>query len=164
MKPGASDRLVKEVHAMNTVDTVTILNRLIVTSKNGESALRSAADEAWHEELKQSLSEYASFFGKAALELQEEVRKIGGRPRGLGTFGNTLHRTWMHIRAKSSGQNEEVILDEVERDESEADALYDDAIRNWDTPPEVHALLERQAQEARRRHEAIHQLRARLIS
>ena len=149
---------------MNTVDTVTILNRLIVTSKNGESALASAADEAWHEELKQSLSEYSSFFGRAALELQEEVRKIGGRPRELGTFGNTLHRTWMHVRAKASGRNEHVILDEIEQDEAEADDLYADAIRNWDTPPEVHAMLERQAQEARRRHEQIHELRARLIS
>lgn len=149
---------------MNTVDTVTILNRLIVTSKNGESALRSAADEAWHEELKQSLSEYSQFFGQAARELQEEVRKMGGHPRGLGTFGNTLHRTWMHVRAKAMGQDEGVILDEVEQDESEADYMYADAIRNWDTPPDVHALLERQAAEARRRHDAIHELRARLMS
>ena len=149
---------------MNTVDTVTILNRLIITSKNGESALRSAADEAWHEELKQSLSEYASFFGKAAGELQEEVRKIGGRPRGLGTFDNTLHRTWMHIRAKASGRREDMILDDVEQDETEADLLFADAIEHWDTPPEVRAMLERQAGEARRRHEAIHELRARLMS
>lgn len=149
---------------MNTVDTVTILNRLIVTSKNGESALASAADEAWHEELKQSLSEYSAFFGQAARELQEQVRKIGGTPRELGTFGNTLHRTWMHIRAKALGRREDVILDDVEQDEFEADFMYADAIRNWDTPPEVHALLERQAGEARRRHDEIHALRARLVA
>lgn len=76
---------------MNTVDTVTILNHLILTSKNGESALRAAADEAWHEELKQSLLEYSRFFGEAARELQEAVRKVGGHPRGLGSFENTLH-------------------------------------------------------------------------
>jgi uncharacterized protein (TIGR02284 family) len=149
---------------MNTVDTVTILNRLIVTTKNGESALRSAADEAWHEELKQSLAEYSNFFGQAARELQEEVRRIGGRPRELGTFGNTLHRTWLHIHAKALGRDEHAILDDVEQDESEADFMYADAIRNWDTPPDVHALLERQAGEARRRHEAIQELRARLVS
>lgn len=148
---------------MNTVDTVTILNRLIVTSKNGESALRSAADEAWHEELKESLTEYSRFFGESARELQEAVRKAGGEPRELGTFGNTLHRTWMHIHAKVFGRDEDVILDEVERDEAEADFMYADALRNWETPPEIRALLERQANEARRRHEAIQELRARLL-
>ena len=148
---------------MNTVDTVTILNRLIITSKNGESALRSAADEAWHEELKQSLSEYSHFFGQAARELQDEVRRIGGHPPEIGTFGNTLHRTWMRIRSKALGRNEDAILGDVEQDESEADFLYADAIQNWDTPPEVLALLERQAGEARRRHEGIQELRARLM-
>lgn len=149
---------------MNTVDTVTILNRLIITSKNGEQALASAADEAWHEELKESLTEYSRFFGQAARDLQEMVRKMGGRPRGLGTFDNTLHRTWMHIRAKALGRREDVILDDVEQDEAEADLMFDDAVRNWDTPPEIHAMLERQAAEAHRRHEAIHELRARLVS
>lgn len=148
---------------MNTVDTVTILNRLIVTSKNGESALRAAADEAWHEELRQSLFEYSRFFGEAARELQEAVRKVGGHPRELGTFGNTLHRTWMHIHAKAAGRDEAKILDDVEQDESEADRMYADAMRGWDTPPEVKALIERQAGEARRRHEAIQELRARLV-
>ena len=102
---------------MNTVDTVTVLNRLILTSKNGESALRAAADEAWHEELKQSLLDYSRFFGTAARELQDAVRQAGGRPRGLGTFGNTLHRTWMHIHAKALGRDERAILDDVEQDD-----------------------------------------------
>lgn len=148
---------------MNTVDTVTILNRLIITSKNGESALRAAADEAWHEELKASLSEYSRFFGESARELQDAVRQVGGSPRGLGTFGNTLHRTWMHIHAKVLGRDEQVILDDVERDESEADLMYAEAMHDWDVPPEIHALIERQAAEARRRHEAIREIRARLV-
>lgn len=148
---------------MNTVDTVTILNRLIITSKNGERALRAAADEAWHEELKESLLDYSRFFGEAANELQEAVRKVGGRPRELGTFGNTLHRTWLHIHSKALGRDERAILDDAERDESEADRMYADAMRGWDTPPEVHALIERQAREARSRHEAIQELRARLL-
>lgn len=148
---------------MNTVDTVTVLNRLILTSKNGESALRAAADEAWHPELKQSLLEYSHFFGAAARELQDAVRQMGGHPRGLGTFGNTLHRTWLHLHAKALGRDEEAILDDVERDEAEAERMYADALEHWETPPEIHALLERQALEARRRHAQIDALRAQLL-
>lgn len=143
---------------MNTVDTITLLNRLIITSKNGESALRAAADEAWHEDLKATLLEYSQFFAEAASELQEAVRRVGGHPRELGTFDNTLHRTWMHIKAKALGRDESVILDEVERDEATADQLYAEAML-WETPPEVHALIERQAEGARQRHEALRTLR-----
>lgn len=143
---------------MNTVDTITLLNRLIITSKNGESALRAAADEAWHDELKATLLEYSHFFAKAASELQDAVRQVGGHPRELGTFDNTLHRTWMHIKAKALGRDESVILDDVEADEATADQIYAEAML-WDTPPEVHALIERQAEGARRRHEALRTLR-----
>lgn len=147
---------------MNPTDTITVLNRLILTSKNGESALRAAAEEAYHEELRASLFEYSRFFHDAALELQDAVRRVGGRPRGLGSFDNTLHRTWMHIKALAAGHDENVILDAVEQDETEADRMYADAM-TWDTPPEIHALIERQAVEARRRHASIHALRERLL-
>lgn len=148
---------------MNSVDTVTVLNRLIITSKNGEHALRAAAEEAWHAELKQALTSYSHFFAEAALELQEAVRKAGGNARGLGTFDNTVHRAWMHIHAKMYGRNENTILDDVERDEAEADLMYAEALHDWDVSPEVHALIERQAESARRHHAEIRELRARLV-
>lgn len=148
---------------MNPVDTLTLLNRLIVTAKNCESALRAAADEAYHEDLKESLMEYSLFFGETAHELQDAVRKCGGHPKEIGTFENTLHRTWLHIKAKALGRDEAVILDSVEEDEATADLVFADAL-NWDTPPEIHALLERQAAGAHRRHRTILQMRERLAA
>lgn len=148
---------------MNQVDTLTLLNRLIVTSKNGESALRAAADEAFHEDLRQSLMDYSRFFGEAAHELQDAVRKLGGHPKEIGTFDNTLHRTWMHIKAKALGRDESVILDSVEEDEATADLMFADAL-TWDTPPDVHALLERQAEGAHQRHIHIREMRGRLVA
>lgn len=146
---------------MSNIDTITLLNRLIVTSKDGESALRAAAEEAWHDDLKQSLLEYSRFFGEAATELMEAVRRVGGHPRELGTFDNTLHRTWMHIKAKALGRDERDILDTVEEDEALADRVYADAVA-WETPPEIHALLERQAEGARMRHRHIREMREQL--
>lgn len=139
---------------MNPIDTVTLLNRLIVSSKDGERAMRAAAVEAHHEDLRQSLLEYSKFFGDAAVELQDAVRRQGGHPAEIGTFDNTLHRTWMHLKALALGRDEDEIIDDVERDESLADALYDDAL-HWDMPSDVHALLERQAHTAHDLHERI---------
>jgi uncharacterized protein (TIGR02284 family) len=147
---------------MNDIDTITLLNRLIVTSKNGESALRAAAAEAHHSELKQSLTEYSDFFGDAAREMQKVVYQIGGHPKTLATFGNTLHRTLMHLTALVDGRNEKQLLDSVERDERAADLLFEDAVTHWDTPPEIHAMLERQRDGARQRHEAMRLMRERL--
>lgn len=147
---------------MNQTDTVTLLNRLILVSKDGEHALRAAADEAFHEEIKLSLQDYSRFFHETAQELQDAVRRVGGQPREIGSFDNTLHRTWMHIKALATGRDEGVILDSVEQDEAAADRVFADAT-TWDTPPEVHALLARQAAEVQRRHQAILALRARLV-
>lgn len=148
---------------MSAVDTISMLNRLIVTEKNGEACLRAAAEESHHENLRNALAEYSQFLGSSANELQDVVRGLGGYPREVGTFGNTIHRTWMHLKATALGRDERVILDEVERDESEAETLLADAV-DWDTPPSVHALLERQYEIARRHHRTITGLRAQLSS
>lgn len=148
---------------MSTVDTISMLNRLIVTEKNGEACLRAAADEAHHDNLRNALVDYSQFLGTSAHELQDVVRGLGGHAREIGSFGNTVHRTWMHLKATALGRDERVILDEVERDESEAEALLADAV-DWDTTPSVHALLERQYETARRHHQAIRDLRAQLAA
>src|SRR3546814_6901370 len=75
---------------MNTVDTIELLNKLIVTSKNSERGLCAAAEEAHHTALKQSLFDYARFFGESASELQQAVRQLGGKPKEIGTFAHTV--------------------------------------------------------------------------
>ena len=139
---------------MNTVDTIELLNHLIVMSKNNERGLRAAADEAHHADLKQSLHEYATFFADASGELQQAVRQLGGTPKEIGTFAHTLHRTWMHLKVTALGRDEDVILDEVEDEEGEAEGRLADAVRE-DTPPEVHAMLARHYDVAQRHHDAI---------
>src|SRR3546814_5541940 len=91
---------------MNTVDTIEVLNKLIVTSKNSERGLCAAAEEAHHTALKQSLFDYARFFGESASELQQAVRQLGGKPKEVGTFAHTVHRTLMHLRVTALGRDE----------------------------------------------------------
>ena len=146
---------------MNPVDTTTLLNRLIVTSKDGELALRAAAMESHHADVKEALFDYSAFFRDAAVELQSMARKYGQHPREIGTFANTLHRTWMHVRARAVGRDEHVILDDIESDEALADQLYGDA-PNWDLPDDVRTLLARQGQEAFRHHQRIRELKEHL--
>lgn len=146
---------------MNDIDTITMLNRLIVTAKNSESSLRAAAEEAYHDTLKQSLSAYSQFFGDAAHEMQQAVHKLGGRPAEIGTFGNTLHRTLMHLKVTAMGRREDVILDEVESDEVKAEQQLAEAVKE-DMPPQIHELLERHYWSAQHHHGTIRELRAQM--
>jgi uncharacterized protein (TIGR02284 family) len=147
---------------MNPVDTLTFLNRLIVTTKNGESTLEAAAQEAHHAELKSALEDYAQFFHKAAEDLTAASQRLGGHPHPRASFDNTLHRFMMHLRALAYGRNETTILEDVEQEESLADELYAD-VPNWDLPDDVRALVMRQGEMARKLHDNVHALRARLL-
>ena len=147
---------------MNNLDAVTLLNRLIVISKDGESSLRAAAEEAYHVELKDSLLAYSRFFGDAAREMQEAVHDLGGAPKALGTFGNTLHRTWLHLKASALSHDEDMILDEIEGDENAVEEGLARAVRE-DMPPEIHDLLARRYDGARKLHGEIRELRSRLL-
>ncbi|MGH8445643.1 MAG: PA2169 family four-helix-bundle protein [Solimonas sp.] len=145
---------------MNSVDTIELLNHLIVTSKNGERGLRAAADEAHHADLKQSLLAYSQFFGDAARELQQAVRELGGHPREIGTFGATLHRTWMHLKVTALGRDEDVILDDVEEDEGRAESRFAEAARE-ETPEPIHAMLARHCEMTQRHHDVLREWRMR---
>lgn len=147
---------------MNPVDTLTLLNRLIVTSKNGEHTLQAAAQEAHHAELKDALHDYAQFFHQAVDDLADAVRRYGGKPHPRASFDNALHRTALHLRALALGRDERVILDDVEEQESRADELYAQ-LDEWDLPQDVRSMLEQQAAEAKSRHRQIDELRSRLV-
>lgn len=147
---------------MNPVDTLTLLNRLIVTTKNGEHTLAAAAHEVHSPELKQALYDYAQFFHQAADDLNHAMERHGGRPHARASFGNAVHRTALHLRALALGRKESTILDDIEDEEMRADELYAD-VDNWDLPDDVRALIVRQGAEARRRHDQIDALREQLV-
>jgi uncharacterized protein (TIGR02284 family) len=146
---------------MNNIDTITMLNRLIVVSKDGENSLRAAAEEAYHPALKASLMSYSRFFAEAASELQHAVTDLGGAPKALGTFGNTLHRTWLHLRSVAQGHNEDVLLEEIADDERVVAESLARAVRE-ETPPAVHDLLERQYEGVLKHYGELREIREKL--
>lgn len=145
---------------MTNLDTITLLNRLIVTEKDGETSFRAAAEEAHDPDLRESLLRYSRYFAESAHELQEVVKRLGGKPQELGTFANTLHRTWMHLKATALGRDEDAILEECERDEDHAKVELEQALHE-DMPAEIHDLVARQYEGTLQHHEQIRALRDR---
>jgi len=143
--------------AMNQADLVPLLNRLIVTAKDEASSLRAAGEKAYHADLKNALYECSQFFARSAEELQEAVRTLGGQPKEVGTFANTLYRTWLHLKMSALGRDEDKLLNEVESEEDLVEQKFGAAAH--DAPdPQLRSLIERQFQTALHHHERISDL------
>jgi uncharacterized protein (TIGR02284 family) len=74
-----------------------------------------------------------------------------------------LHRGWVSVKTALSTQDDKAVLEECERGEDAAVARYRAALKAT-LPFEVRALIERQAQGARRNHDEVRALRDRFAA
>ena len=128
---------------MDSSKTVSTLNDLIETSRNGEKGFRLAAEHAHDQELKSLLQRFADDCSRAARELQQCVVQSGGKPEESGTVAGAAHRAWMNLKTAVASNNDAAILEECERGEDHAKALYKKALA-YGLPSDVRSLVERQ--------------------
>jgi uncharacterized protein (TIGR02284 family) len=81
----------------------------------------------------------------AAVELQDQMRLLGGTPRVSGAGKHAVHRGWINFKAVPISRGTKSILEECERGGDYALGLYRDA-RQLPLPEAVQALIERQHQ------------------
>jgi len=143
---------------MDNDDVVDTLNKLIETCKDGEYGFRTSADHVKSEHLRTVFHERAESCRKGATELQELVGRFGGKPKDDSSPTGTLHRGWVSLKGKLSGDSDQAALDECERGEDAALARYRDAIKE-DLPSEVAAVVQRQYEGVKRNHDLVRQLR-----
>src|ERR1700693_4202856 len=105
---------------MTIEDTISNLNSLIETCRNGELGYAEAArlvDDTRLQTILEGYSKERAGFVKA---LQAEVRKLGGTPSESGTLGAALHRGWMEVKAVATLGDGSAILAACETGESSA--------------------------------------------
>jgi uncharacterized protein (TIGR02284 family) len=139
-------------------DAISTLNQLIETSKNGERGFRLAAEHAQDTELKSLLQRYADDCARAVRELQQAVIELGGKPEEGGTAAGAAHRAWMNLRTAVTSNDDGAILEECERGEDHAKALYQKALKE-NLPANVRALVQRQFDGTLQHHDRIRDLR-----
>ena len=143
---------------VDTDDVIKQLNNLIETSKDGEYGLKACAEQAQSPQLKSLLSTRAEGCRRAAEELQSVVLDLGGKPDTDGSVAGAMHRGWVAVRSKLSTLTDRAVLDECERGEDVALKAYREALAG-ELPPDIRALVERQAEGAKRNHDEIKALR-----
>jgi uncharacterized protein (TIGR02284 family) len=135
------------------------LNHLIETCRDGERGFRYVANHVHNDDTKTLFLEVAGERERFASELIPYAQRLGGHEEGEGSFGGSLHRSWMGIRDVISGHDEAAIIQEAERGERAALAAYEDAV-NGMLPPTARDVIERQCEAIRRSHGRVHALLA----
>jgi len=148
----------RKEYVMDRDDTVSRLEKLIETCKDGEYGFRMSAEHVKSQDLNTVFLQRAEDCRRGATELQQFVTQLGGKPDTGSSVAGTLHRGWVSVRSMLSGKNDGAILDECERGEDAALERYREAIKS-NLPPDVMAVVQRQYEGVKRNHDQIRTLR-----
>ena len=143
---------------MTNEDTISTINNLIETCKDGQEGFRQAAEGVENSELKSVFYEYSQQRSQFAGELQALVSELGGDAENSGSLSGSLHRGWINIKSAVTGKDEAAILNECERGEDVAKDAYKTALEA-NLPANVNSVVQRQATEVKTAHDKIRNLR-----
>lgn len=145
-------------HHTDMKETISVLNDLIETSRDGEEGFKACAEDVQRPDLKTLFTDRARQCASAAEELQQIVRRLGGDPEEDASFSGAMHRRWVDLKSMVTGKDELAILNECERGEDVAKEHYQDALKKT-LPPDIRAVVERQYQGVLHNHDQVKMLR-----
>ena len=128
---------------MTNDETISVLNDLIETCKDGVKGFRTAADSVKDARAKSMFTARATEIQQASEQLASAVRKLGGDPEKSGTAAGAVHRGWIDLKAAVTGKSDEAVLAECERGEDHAVNVYADALKK-DLPADIRTMVEEQ--------------------
>ncbi len=143
---------------MANEDTISTLNNLIETCKDGQDGFKTAAEGVERSDLKSLFYELGQQRSQFAGELQTLVRELGGDPENTGSTTAVLHRGWINIKSLITGKDETAILNEAERGEDIAKAAYEKATKEQ-LPANVSSVVSQQATQVKAAHDRVRDLR-----
>jgi len=144
---------------MNT-ETISLLNSLIETVKDGEQGFKTAAEGLTSPDVKAKFLQYSRERGQMAGELQAEVRRLGGDPEHSGSMSGAVHRGWLDIKSVITGKDDHAIAVEAERGEDVAKSAFENALREVPAGT-TQVLVQRLAARVRQAHDDVRNIRDR---
>ena len=140
-------------------ETISSLNSLIETLKDGQEGFRQASEAVKNSELKSLFSELSLQRAKFAGELQSQAIQLGeSDPEDSSSTAGALHRAWINLKSAITSQDDHAVLAECERGEDSAVAEYKKAMEDELAAP-VRDIVSRQYADVKAAHDKIKALR-----
>jgi len=141
-------------------ETISTINDLIETLKDGQEGFRQAAEAVEDPELKSLFNEFSLQRSRFAGELQSQAVSLGeSKPEDSGSAAGAMHRTWINLKSAIAQRDDRAILAECERGEDSAVKEYLEAMEEENLAAPVREIISRQYAEVQSAHDRIKQLR-----
>ncbi|WP_373516213.1 PA2169 family four-helix-bundle protein [Pricia sp.] len=130
-------------------EMVDQLEEILEKNRDAEKGYKKAAENADSISLKSYFEKKArdrkSFNDSLKRELVANYDKIDDD----GSFGGTIHRTWMDVKAFFSGDNDESMLEEAIRGDKSAVEEYEEVLEDTTLPSSIATLIRDQQMKIR---------------
>ncbi|QJW89056.1 PA2169 family four-helix-bundle protein [Spirosoma taeanense] len=147
---------------MNVKDTrgeiLDQLNRLLTRSHDAEKGYQEAAENVKDTELKSLFLTQARQRSEFAMEIDREVRTLGGDPDNGTSLAADLHRAWINVKSTFSSNDDKATVQECQRGDQEALNDYNAVLQETDLMASTRELLLRQKQSIESAHASMSRL------
>jgi len=126
-----------------TKDTISALNELIATCRDGIDGFRTAAEATTTESTRMIFSRRASTIEQSMAELEGVVRQLGGTPAESEHLAASIRHTWESAKAGLGARDDKGIIKFVVNGEEAAVKMYQSVLEK-PLAPEVQMLVQRQ--------------------
>ena len=141
-------------------ESISTINDLIETLKDGQEGFRQAAEAVEDPELKSLFNEYSLQRARFAGELQSDAIGLGeSNPEKRSSAAGAMHRAWIDLKSAITKHDDHAILAECERGEDSAIKEYQTAMEEEELAAPVREVISRQYAEVKRAHDRIKYLR-----
>lgn len=138
--------------------TVSVLQNLIETNRDGQHGFRTAAEDAKDAELGRVFTQFSTQRTTFIAELQDRIRSLGGDPDKSGSVAGSLHRGWIDLKSALTSNEPHAVLAEAERGEDAAVKAYREALEE-NIDPVSRGIVSRQYASVQAAHDRVKSLR-----
>lgn len=123
---------------------VNQLQYLLKTSRDAKKGFADAAAHATDPQLAQLLRERSVQRAEFEEAVRQRIVNLNAEPFDHSSVGAALHRAWLNVREKVTGQGDYAIVSECERGEEMAVQKYTDVLSEMEMPAELRAFIQHQ--------------------
>ena len=140
-------------------EEISALNTLIATTIDSVTGYENSAKDVDNQRFAEIFRERANERQQVVEQLRSEVRRLGGNPEDDGSLLGKTHQRFEDVKAAVTGQDEQSIVNEVERGEDYLKEKFETALDSDALSGESRSVVENCYQSVRSGHDQMSQLK-----